>query len=47
MLAESNRSVKFNVSIMDANAVKLSKEKVLERLKELKPRYLLYLWTKC
>lgn len=38
LLAESCRSKKFSVSIIDANAEQLNAEKVYDRIKELNPR---------
>tara|TARA_B100001123_G_scaffold442956_1_gene587772 strand:- start:954 stop:2513 length:1560 start_codon:yes stop_codon:yes gene_type:complete len=40
LLAQSCRSVGFNVSIIDANAENLSDEQVLDRIKKINPRIL-------
>ena len=42
LLAQSTRSVGFNVKIIDANAEKLSKEDILKRIKILSPKLICF-----
>ena len=42
LLAQSTRSVGFNVKIIDANAAKLSKEDILKRIKILSPKLICF-----
>ena len=42
LLAQSCRSVGFNVSLIDVNAEKLENQKVLERINEIKPRLICF-----
>tara|TARA_B100001123_G_scaffold351315_1_gene402215 strand:+ start:510 stop:2066 length:1557 start_codon:yes stop_codon:yes gene_type:complete len=42
LLAQSMRSVGYNVNIVDANAEKLSKEKIYERINDFSPRLICF-----
>ena len=42
LLAQSTRSVGFNVKIIDANAEKLSKEDILKKIKILSPKLICF-----
>ena len=47
LLAESCRSIGHDVAILDCCAEELTHEQTIERIKEINPRLLCCIWTKC